>query len=430
MQVRWTLSWSLARDLRAASPITRLLVLTQLAFNVGFFMVLPYLSVHLARDLGLAAAVVGLALGLRTFCQQGLFVVGGALADRWGAKPVVLAGCLLRIAGFLGLAVSSSVGPVLAATAVTGFAAALFSPAVESALATEAGEVERAGGPTRLGAFALFSVCGQIGAFAGPLVGALLLLVDFGAACLVAAGVFVLVLLAHVRWLPARPAPHAGEPLLDGWREVVTNRTFLLFAAAYSGQLVAYNQLYLLLPLEVERAWGSQTPLGYLFALSSLLVVAGQLRLTAWCGRLPVRTVLPVGFLLMAAGFVLVALFVPAGLTGPGALVPAAGFVLLLTLGEMVALPFARDLVPQLAQERRLGTYYGVLASISGIAVLLCSAGLGGVIQLSPSTGAGASVPWVVGALFPVASAVALRRVLLRLPAAPTSSGQVGATAT
>jgi hypothetical protein len=44
--------------------------------------------------------------------------------------------------------------------------------------------------------------------------------------------------------------------VLHGWRDVLDNRLFLLFALAYSGQLVAYNQLYLLLPLEVERARG------------------------------------------------------------------------------------------------------------------------------------------------------------------------------
>jgi len=34
----------------------KLLISTQLAFNVGFYMVLPYLATHLAEDLGLAAA--------------------------------------------------------------------------------------------------------------------------------------------------------------------------------------------------------------------------------------------------------------------------------------------------------------------------------------------------------------------------------------
>lgn len=407
---------SAVRELRSASPVTRLLVLTQLAFNVGFFMVLPYLSVYLARDLGLAASVVGLALGLRTFSQQGLFVVGGTLADRYGVKPVVLTGCALRVGGFLGLATSSSVGVVLASTAVVGFAAALFSPAVEAALAQEAGEVERHGGPTRVSAFALFSVGGQIGAFIGPLVGALLLVVDFTAACLVAAGVFVLVLAAQARWLPARPAAHASEPVLQGWREVLDNRLFLLFALAYSGQLVAYNQLYLLLPLEVERAWGSQAPLGWLFALSAVIVVAGQLRLSAWCRRRPTGLVLPGGFLLMAAGFVVVALGLPAAPSGVAGLMPATTFVVLLTVGEMVVMPLARDLVPQLARERRLGTHYGVLASFGGAAVLAGSAVLGVVIQLAPAMGAGTVIPWLVAAAVPVASAYAVRRVIRRLP--------------
>src|ERR1044072_5373980 len=80
--------------------LLRLLVLTQLAFNIGFFAVLPFLAEHLGTALGLAGWMVGFVLGLRTFSQQGLFVVGGALADRYGVRPVVLAGCVLRIAGF------------------------------------------------------------------------------------------------------------------------------------------------------------------------------------------------------------------------------------------------------------------------------------------------------------------------------------------
>nr|WP_269204663.1 MFS transporter [Motilibacter deserti] len=392
--------------------------MTQLAFNVGFFMVLPYLSVHLADDLGLAAAAVGLALGIRTFSQQGLFVVGGTLADRYGVKRVVLAGCALRVAGFLGLAVADSAVAVFAATALTGFAAALFSPAVESALAREAGELETAGGTSRVDAFALFSVGGQIGAFSGPLVGTLLLLVDFRAACLAAAAVFVLILLAHARWLPARPAAHAGERLLAGWREVLSNRTFLLFAVAYSSQLVAYNQLYLLLPLEVERAWGSQAPLGWLFAASSLLVVAAQLPVTAWCRRLRVEQVLPAGFVGMSLAFVVVGLTAPAGAVGGAGLLPAVVFVVLLTVGEMVAMPFARDLVPRLAAERRLGTYFGVLSSLSGVAVLLASTAIGALVQAAPGDGLGAAAPWLVAGALPLVSAVVLTRLLPGLRAA------------
>ena len=36
------------------SPLLRLLILTQLAFNVGFFAVLPFLSEHLGQAIGMA----------------------------------------------------------------------------------------------------------------------------------------------------------------------------------------------------------------------------------------------------------------------------------------------------------------------------------------------------------------------------------------
>ncbi|WP_245663032.1 MFS transporter [Nocardia inohanensis] len=244
--------------LTEATPVVRLLALTQLAFNIGFFMVVPYLAVHLSQDLGLSAAVVGAVLGLRTFAQQGMFFIGGLLADRWGVRPTVLAGCALRIGGFVGLAGAESLEMVLVAAAFTGFAAALFSPAVESAVAVEAGESERAGGQTRIAAFALFNVCGQIGSFTGPLLGSALLLVDFRAACLTAAAVFGFILAAHYRWLPSATA--APEPLTAGIRDVLADRRFLAFACLAGTQLIAYNQLYLLLPLEVERVWRSQSP--------------------------------------------------------------------------------------------------------------------------------------------------------------------------
>ncbi|MFC9360652.1 MDR family MFS transporter [Rhodococcus sp. NPDC057014] len=388
--------WSLLSSLAAATPEVRLLVLTQLAFNVGFFMVLPYLSVYLSDDLGLRAAFVGAVLGLRTFSQQGLFFVGGSLADRWGVKPVVVTGCVCRVLGFAGLAMFTSVPGIVVATVLTGFAGALFSPAVESALATAAGGTDD-GGRSRVDAFALFTVCGQIGSFTGPLVGSVLLLADFSAACLAAAGVFVAILLAHLRWLPSGPGAHATDSWHDGWREVLGNRPFLLFAAAMSTQLVAYNQLYLLLPLEVERAWGSQSPLGWFFALSSVFVVAAQLPITK---RAHTHAALPLGLAVMAVGFAVMAVAVPARPHGIPGLIPPAAFVLLLALGQMIAMPVARDAIARMASGRRLGTYYGVFASIGGAAVLLGSVAVGALIDAVPSTGWPLAAPWcAVGAL-------------------------------
>ncbi|ANJ10416.1 MFS transporter [Streptomyces parvulus] len=389
------------------SPLLRLLVLTQLAFNVGFFAVLPFLAEHLGTAVGMAGWLVGFVLGLRTFSQQGLFVVGGALADRYGIRPVVLTGCVLRIAGFVWLGFAARTWAVIGAVLLIGFAAALFSPAVESEVARQAVMWEAAGGGDRTRVLALFTVAGQAGAFVGPLLGALLLAVDFRTACLAGAAVFVLVLAGHARLLPQHIPGRKRVRFGGGARLLLRNRRFLALCCAYGAYLLAYNQLYLALPAEVERAAGSQAPLAWLFALSSLLVVGSQLPVTRWAGRrLAPRRSMVAGLGLIAAGFAAVALARPAGWTGAGGLVPAAGFVVLLTLGQMLVAPVARAWVPDLAEDGRLGLYTGALSSVSGLIVLAGSSATGLLLD----SGLPAAVPWLVLAAVPLAAAGLLPR--------------------
>ncbi|MEU4611483.1 MDR family MFS transporter [Streptomyces umbrinus] len=395
------------RTFAALPPLLRLLILTQLAFNIGFYAVLPFLAEHLGTAIGMAGWMVGLVLGLRTFSQQGLFVVGGALADRYGVRPVVLAGCVLRIAGFGWLGFAEASWAVVGAVLLIGFAAALFSPAVESEVARQAVCREEAGEGPRTHVLALFTVAGQAGAFLGPFIGALLLAVDFRAVCIAGAGVFVLVLAGHAWLLPQHIPGRARVQSRGGVRRLVRNRGFLVLCCAYGAYLLAYNQLYQLLPVEVERAAGSQAPLAWLFALSSLLVVTAQLPLTRWAGdRLDLRRSMTAGLLLIAAGFVVVAVARPAAWTGIVGLLPAAGYVVLLTLGQMLVAPAARAWVPDLADDGRLGLYTGALSSVSGLIVLVGSAVTGSLLD----TGLPPAVPWFVLAVLPVAAIALLPR--------------------
>ncbi|MBI0297322.1 MFS transporter [Streptomyces sp. PRKS01-29] len=402
------------RTWKRLSPLLRLLILTQLAFNVGFFTVLPFLAEHLGTAVGMAGWMVGFVLGLRTFSQQGLFVVGGWLVDRHGVRPVVLTGCAARLAGFVWLGFAERTWAVVGAVLLIGFAAALFSPAVESEVARQAVAWEARGHGSRTRVLALFTVSGQAGTFIGPLLGGLLLTVDFRAACLAGAGVFLLVLAGHAWLLPRHIPGRVRTRERGGVRALLRNHRFLALCGAYGSYLLAYNQLYLALPGEVERAAGSQMALSWLFALSSLLVVFAQLPVTRWAGdRLDLRRSMTAGLLLIAAGFAVVAAARPAAWTGTAGLAPAAGYVTLLTVGQMLVVPAARAWVPDLAEDGRLGLYTGALSSVSGLIVLVGSSATGSLLDL----GLPPAAPWLVLAAVPALAVTLLPRSPERAPA-------------
>jgi MFS family permease len=278
---------------------------------------------------------------------------------------------------------------------------------VESEVARQSVVWEEDGRGPRTRVLALFSVAGQAGAFVGPLLGALLLAVDFRTACLAGAAVFVLVLAGHLWLMPQHIPGRIRIRERGGARALLRNRRFLALCCAYGTYLLAYNQLYLALPDEVQRVAGSQAPLSWLFALSSVLVVFTQLPVTRWAGdRLDLRRSMTAGLLLIASGFAVVAAARPAGWTGTAALLPAAGFVILLTVGQMLVVPAARAWVPDLAEEGRLGLYMGALSSVSGLIVLAGSAATGFLLDL----GLPAAVPWLVLAAVPALAVAVLPR--------------------
>lgn len=44
--------------------------------------------------------MMGIALGLRQFVPQNLGIFGGSIADRFGTKPMIVTGMLMRAASF------------------------------------------------------------------------------------------------------------------------------------------------------------------------------------------------------------------------------------------------------------------------------------------------------------------------------------------
>lgn len=381
---------------------------SQFVFNIGFYAVVPFLAIFLRDDMLLSGGTIGLILGLRTFSQQGMFILGGALSDRYGARSVILCGCVVRVAGYLLLALGDSLSPIILGACLTGIGGALFSPSIEALLAKAGTDSEARGKRSRAEWFALFAVCGELGAVLGPVAGALLAGLGFRQVALAGALVFVAALIVLHLCLP-RTARHKQALHITPWWTTFRQPRFVAFIIAYSSWLLSYNQLYLALPVEITRAGGSEKDLGPLFMLASGLIILLQLPMARFARRVGATRIVPAGFLLVSASFVSVALFATS--TPPDnwlRLLPAACFVTLLTLGQMLLVPAAKDLIPRFAEHDTLGAHYGALSTAGGCAVLAGNILFGDRLDLALVPSAQAAYPWLQLAVFPFLSAIAL----------------------
>ncbi|WP_407554696.1 MFS transporter [Streptomyces sp. Pv4-95] len=392
-------------QVRTYERSVQLLMVNQFTINLGFYMLMPYLAAHLAGPLGLAGWLVGLILGVRNFSQQGMFLIGGTLADRLGYKPMIIAGLVLRVIGFATLGLVDSVPALLAASAATGLAGALFNPASRAYLAADAGE-------RRVDAFALFNVIYQAGILLGPLVGMVLTGVDFRVTCLTAAGIFAVLSVVQIRMLPARRVEETKaegdgqrESVPAQWRSILANRPFLLFSLAMIGSYVMSFQVYLALPLEVRRVGGEgefgTAAVAVLFAVSGLSTIVGQTGVTAWCkARMEPGRALAWGLFTMGVAFVplMSATAVPVPDGGIGlwllAAVPPALSALLLSLGTMVAYPFEMDTIVRLSGNRLVATHYGLYNTICGVGITLGNLLTGAALDAARAAGVSA-LPWI-----------------------------------
>ncbi|WP_328346616.1 MFS transporter [Streptomyces violaceus] len=408
----------LLTQVRSYERSVQLLMVNQFTINLGFYMLMPYLAAHLSGTLGLAGWIVGLVLGVRNFSQQGMFLVGGTLADRLGYKPMIVAGCVLRTLGFATLGMVDSLPALLAASAATGLAGALFNPAVRAYLAADAGE-------RRVEAFALFNVFYQAGILLGPLAGMVLTGVDFRITCLVSAGIFAVLSVVQIRALPARRSEDAkrqdsdaGQSVLAQWRGILANRPFLLFSVAMIGSYVLSFQVYLALPLEVRRLGGDgefgTAAVAMLFAVSGLTTILGQTRVTAWCkARYEPGQALVRGLAAMGLAFVplLLATAVPVPESGIGpwllAAVPPTLAALLLAIGTMIAYPFEMDTIVRLSGDRLVATHYGLYNTICGVGITVGNLGTGAALDAALAAGMPA-LPWIALIVLGLACAAAL----------------------
>jgi DHA1 family multidrug resistance protein-like MFS transporter len=378
----------------------------------GFTMVMPLVAVHFVDRIGLTAAAIGAALAVRQITQQGLAVFGGALADRIGNRPMIVAGVLLRALGFAALGFATDMPMLFVAMLVSALGGALFEAPYQAAIASLTTDANRAR------YYSISNTISGIATTGGPLLGVALLRFDFRIVCLAAAASFALNSVVALL-LPRLPVPAEAPRLAQGFRLVLRNRPFVLLTLIMMGYWFVSVQINITFPLLVVRLTGSEDGIGVMFALSAAMTILLQYPATRWLERrLATEQILIVGMILMAVGMSAIA-FVE---SFPTFLAAVAVF----SLGTLLTRPTQQTITAGLADKNALGTFLGfnslALAVGGGIGNFL-----GGWMFDVAGRMATPMLPWLVFALVALITGLTLRGLLHRdMPAASVSDTSGG----
>ncbi len=187
------------------------LLIDNMLVVLGFFVVFPLISIRFVDQMGWAAVMVGIALGLRQFIQQGLGIFGGAIADRFGAKPMIVTGMLMRAAGFATMGIAHEPWLLWFSCFLSGLGGTLFDPP-RSALVVKLIRPEQRG---RF--FSLLMMQDSAGAVIGALLGSWCNMTFVWSA---PRGRFCLYCVRHLTpgYYPPGNSPPCAHRSVKGWR--------------------------------------------------------------------------------------------------------------------------------------------------------------------------------------------------------------------
>lgn len=358
------------------------LLLDNLLVVLGFFVVFPLISIRFVDQLGWAAVVVGAALGLRQLIQQGLGIFGGAIADRFGAKPMIVTGMLMRAAGFATMAMADQPWILWFSCALSALGGTLFDPP-RTAL------VIKLTRPHERGRFySLLMMQDSAGAVIGALIGSWLLQYDFHFVCWVGAGIFVLAAGWNAWLLPAYRISTIRAPMKEGMMRVLRDRRFLTYVLTLTGYYMLSVQVMLMLPIVVNEIAGSPTAVKWMYAIEAALSLSLLYPIARWSEkRFRLEQRLMAGLLLMTLSLI------PVGLAT--SLQGVFTLICCFYLGSIIAEPARETLSASLADPRARGSYMGFSRLVLALGGALGYTGGGWMYDTGHAVGM-PELPWIL----------------------------------
>ncbi len=319
-------------------------------------MVLPYLTLYMTQQLHFTVQQAGIVMAL--FGAGAVFgaYMGGRLTDRFGFAPVQLYSLFFGGFFLLGLQFVSSFAGMCVATFCFTLLGDTFRPANSSAIAHYSTEATRtrAYSLNRLAINLGWAVGGGLGGYLASINYSLLFWVD-GLTCIAAAIVLMITLpIPTPTPTPSAPNPHplASIPPLQS---PYTDWFFVRFMGLTLLFVCSFVLMFSLLPLYFKQVLHlTEANIGLLMSLNGLIIVFIEMALVfaieqRWPQSKHKFVIIGTGVLLTGLAYTVLPIS-----QWPGwALIT----ILLMTAGEILAMPFMQSMAVTRSNEQNRGQY-------------------------------------------------------------------------
>ena len=355
------------------SPKFWVLVLSAFIDRLGGTIIFPFFSLYITKRFDVGMTQAGLLLG--SFSLFGFVgsMFGGALADRFGRKGMVLFGLVFSALSSVAFGLVNRFYLFFILAIFVGLLSDIAGPAHQAMVADLLPEEQRAEG------YSFLRIAVNLSWIIGPIIGGflagysyLLLFVLDAISSLIVAGI-VLRFIPETK--PEADPDSEQEPFgrtLLGYKEVAKDGLFLAFVMAMIFNVFAYGQIYNTLSVFLRDVHGvPERGYGLLMSANASLVVLFQFWITSRLRFKPPMLVLALGTAFYLVGFTMYGFVAVYGLF--------LAAMMLITVGEMIVLPTAQALAAKFAPEQLRGRYMAFFG-ISWMIPSMFGPGLSGLI--------------------------------------------------
>ena len=350
---------------RAIKQIS-VLMATVFVDMIGFTMVLPLLPFYATR-LGADPTLVGVLIAAHPFAQLAVSPFWGRLSDRYGRRPLILAGLILSAAAYVIFGLAEAIWLLFASRLVQGAGGGITG--VVQAYVADAVEPEE-----RTKALGWLTAATSAGVMIGPASGSLATYIGPEGPGFLAAGLCILNILFAWKWLP-EPKRYSGgtaemavqaprRSLRDSLWEVLRHPAAPVSSLiwVYAIGMMAFMAMNAVLALYLKDSFGvTEKTIGYFYAyVGSISLVMRALILGPMVRRFGEIGVTRLGAASLVLGL--------AGIPFTVGSLPLLGLVVLFVpVGTALLFPATTSQVSRLSSRSEVGQLLGVQQSFGGV---------------------------------------------------------------